>query len=103
MSAHESGYRPVGNVDPTNPPQGKVGASAPAPSGLSPFERIEYMAANIGLMQVTTEAKIDALIDLLVAKGILDSSDIEVINSDIGEALGEVRKRSVSNVGGDDS
>lgn len=80
-----------------------VGASAPAPSGLSPYERLEYMIASTTLMQVTIEAKIDSLVDLLVAKGLFNSDDIEVMNSDIAGALEELHARRVPNVGRDDS
>lgn len=87
MSSHE----PVRNVG--------VGASASAPvPSLTDNERIMLLLANLMAMQQVLTATQQALLDILVAKDILSSEDLDIINKDAGDAFNEFTGNSVPEV-----
>lgn len=56
------------------------------------------LLGNLFIMQQLAVAKLDALVDVLQAKGVLTPSDLEAIDADIRAVLGET---SISDMVGD--
>lgn len=53
------------------------------------LDHIETILANLLVAERTSASLLDSLIDILLAKGYLDLSDMEIINNDIKQSLTE--------------
>jgi hypothetical protein len=53
------------------------------------LERLEALVANLLIMQKVMAANVEALQDILMAKGFITREDLEAINADIRDSLSD--------------
>jgi hypothetical protein len=67
------------------------GGTKPPDGGPSTdIEKLEVILANLLIMQKMAVAKLDSLVDILLAKEVISVSDMEAINSDIKDVLTDI-------------
>ena len=78
---------------------GGVGSNEPAPFPSVPKEeQTKFLLANLLVMQELMAARLDALVDILVASEVLGAKELEAMNADTNEVLEGIRQRGVSKV-----